>query len=115
MTAAEVKKVFEILRDRSIRIPETAWNDRYMHYGRMLTSRDPLKVAEVLRDLHVTHKGQCMSYGEKRLCDAAMDFLTQSIVEVAFEPAERIHVAILNAVADCKMKLDDGGFGSEAA
>ncbi len=89
-----LEKVFDVLRASHTEEP-TNWSRRYKANLEKLTSGNPLKVAEVVRDLWRRERERGLSAGEKRMLAKARDFL---VGEVALaEKSTRDEAEVLRA------------------
>lgn len=75
----EVKKVYKILRRRDIPVDHQTWNRRYRDYKDKINSGSVFEIAEVLRDLFLLRHEKELSFGEKKMMDAAKDLLIKEI------------------------------------
>src|SRR6478672_13077074 len=71
-------KVFDVLRAPHTEEP-TNWSRRYKANLEKLASGDPLKVAEVVRDLWRRERERGLSAGEKRMLAKARDILVGAV------------------------------------
>ncbi len=73
-----VPKVFDVLRAPHTEEP-TNWSRRYKANLEKLASGNPLKVAEVVRDLWRRERERGLSAGEKRMLAKARDILVGEV------------------------------------
>lgn len=75
----QVKKVYEVLKDRDVPTDNQTWNRRYREYLNKIQSGDPVEVAKVLRDLALLRAQKNLSFGERKMYDQASSLLIQEI------------------------------------
>src|SRR2546429_3228362 len=73
-----LERVFEVLRAPHTEEP-TNWSRRYKANLEKLASGNPLKVAEVVRDLWRRERERGLSAGEKRMLAKARDILVREV------------------------------------
>jgi CarD family transcriptional regulator len=80
---AEIPKIYEILKSKKKINNSTnghkSWNKRYREYGEKLKSGNIFEVAEVLKDIHLLQNEKELSFGERRMMDAARMLLIKEI------------------------------------
>jgi CarD family transcriptional regulator len=74
-----VEKVYQILRDRNFKIDTQTWNRRFREYSQKIKTGSVFEIAEVLRDLSVLSADKELSFGEKKMLDAAQSLLVSEI------------------------------------
>jgi CarD family transcriptional regulator len=74
-----VDKVYDILRDRKIQVDTQTWNRRYREYSQKIKTGSVIEIAHVIRDLSVLKIDKELSFGEKRMLDAAQGLLIKEI------------------------------------
>ncbi len=79
ISGAQVKKVYEVLKDRDVPPDNQTWNRRYREYLNKIQTGDPIEVAKVLRDLALLRKKKNLSFGERKMFDQASSLLIQEI------------------------------------
>ncbi len=85
---AEVRKIFDILKDRTHIVEDTqTWNRRHREYTEKINSGSIFEIAEVLRDLYVLKLDKDLSFGEKKMLDTARNLLVKEIA-LATQEAE---------------------------
>ena len=92
MSKADVKGVYEVLRDRETPRDKQTWNRRYRAYMTKIKTGDPLQVAEVLRDLAMLKAEKQLSFGERKMYDQAHGLVVQECViakELSTEKIEK--------------------------
>jgi CarD family transcriptional regulator len=80
---AEIPKIYEILKSKKKMSNSTnghkSWNKRYREYGEKLKSGNIFEVAEVLKDIYLLQSEKELSFGERRMMDAARTLLIKEI------------------------------------
>lgn len=74
-----VKKVYEILRERDVQVDQQTWNRRYREYMEKIKTGSVYEIAEVLRDLYILKHVKTLSFGEKKMLDTAKSLLTKEL------------------------------------
>ncbi|MBI4924728.1 MAG: CarD family transcriptional regulator [Bdellovibrio sp.] len=77
--AKEVKQVYDILRDRTIKIDQTTWNRRYREYMEKIKTGSVYEIAAVLRNLFLLRLNKDLSYGERNMLNQAKQLLVKEI------------------------------------
>ena len=80
-TKDEMDPVVTTLKGRA-KIKRTMWSRRAQDYQEKLNSGDPVKIAEVLRDLHRADDQPEQSYSERQLYELALDRLAREFAAV---------------------------------
>ncbi len=80
-TKDEMGSVVTTLKGRA-KIKRTMWSRRAQDYQEKLNSGDPVRIAEVLRDLHKAADQPEQSYSERQLYEAALDRLAREFAAV---------------------------------
>jgi CarD family transcriptional regulator len=75
----QVKKVYDILRDRDVPTDTQTWNRRYREYMNKIQTGDPIEVGKVLRDLALLKHDKNLSFGERKMFDQALSLLVQEL------------------------------------
>ena len=75
----EVKKVYEILKERDVKIDQTTWNRRYREYMEKIKTGSLFEIAEVLRNLFLLRHSKDLSFGERKMLDQAKSLLVKEI------------------------------------
>ena len=68
---AEIREIFEILRERTVAYDNQTWNRRYRGFMDKIKTGSIYDVAEVLRDLYRLKTEKSLSFGEKRMLENA--------------------------------------------
>ena len=80
-TKDEMGTVVTTLKGRA-KVKRTMWSRRAQDYQEKLNSGDPVRIAEVLRDLHRAADQPEQSYSERQLYEAALDRLAREFAAV---------------------------------
>jgi CarD family transcriptional regulator len=79
----EIPKIYQILRSRKKTNDcingHKSWNKRYREYAEKLKSGNIFEVAEVLKDIYLLQNEKELSFGERRMMDAARALLIKEI------------------------------------
>jgi CarD family transcriptional regulator len=79
MDATAVRSVYKILKEREVELEPKPWNRRYRQYMEKLKSGSPFEIAEVLRNLLLLKSEKALSFGERKMLDAARSLLVKEI------------------------------------
>ena len=79
MSVTAVRTVYKILKEREVELEPKPWNRRYRHYMEKLKSGSPFEIAEVLRNLLLLKSEKALSFGERKMLDAARSLLVKEI------------------------------------
>ena len=79
VSAEEIPKVYEILRERNTPDENQAWNRRYREYMEKIKTGSVFEVAEVFRDLILLKMEKDLSFGEKRILNMAQNLLIKEL------------------------------------
>lgn len=79
MDATAVRSVYKILKEREVELEPKPWNRRYRQYMEKLKSGSPFEIAEVLRNLLLLKAEKALSFGERKMLDAARSLLVKEI------------------------------------
>ena len=86
----EVKKVYDILREKDIEILPQPWNQRYRDYMQKIKTGSVYEIASVLRDLNVLSSDKSLSFGERKMMETARGLLVSEIaIAIAPAPTDR--------------------------
>ena len=75
----EISKVYDVLRERDVRIDTQTWNRRYRGYIDKIKTGSVFEVAEVLRDLCLLRENKTLSFGERKMLDMSRRLLVQEL------------------------------------
>lgn len=75
----EVPRVYDILKKRDVDIESQTWNRRFREYTQKIKSGSVFEVAEVLRDLFTLKLEKDLSFGERKMLDAARGLLVKEL------------------------------------
>ncbi|MFH1624708.1 MAG: CarD family transcriptional regulator [Pseudomonadota bacterium] len=92
----EVPKVYDILKKKDIELENQTWNRRYRENMQKIKSGSVFEVAEVLRDLFILKLGKDLSFGERKMLDAARNLLVKELSIAQNSPEEIIEDNILS-------------------
>jgi CarD family transcriptional regulator len=83
ITKTEIPTIYRILRSKKRTNHSTnghqSWNKRYREYADKLKSGNIFEVATVLKDIHLLQSEKELSFGERRIMDAARALLVKEI------------------------------------
>lgn len=79
ITDKDVKKVYQILKKRDVKIDQTTWNRRYREYMEKIKTGSVFEIAEVLRNLFLLRHSKDLSFGERKMLDHAKNLLVKEI------------------------------------
>lgn len=75
----EVKKVYNILKKKDVKVDTTTWNRRYREYMEKIKTGSVFEIAEVLRNLFILRHQKDLSFGERKMLDQAKHLLVKEI------------------------------------
>lgn len=75
----DVNTVYDILRERNVKIDQTTWNRRYREYMEKIKTGSIFEIAEVLRNLFLLRHNKDLSFGERKMLDHAKHLLVKEI------------------------------------
>jgi len=90
----EVQEVYDILKQRDIKIDQTTWNRRYREYMEKIKTGSVYEIAEVLRNLFLLRHSKDLSFGERKMLDQAKQLLVREISLARKEDEEAIEQEI---------------------
>ena len=83
ISKAEIPRIYQILRTRKRTNNSTnghkSWNKRYREYAEKLKSGNIYEVAQVLKDIYLLQNEKELSFGERRIMNAARTLLIKEI------------------------------------
>lgn len=79
ISSSEADRVFDILKDRDVKIAAQPWNQRYRQYMEKIKTGSVFKIAGVLRDLYLLKEDKDLSFGERKMLDTAKNLLMKEI------------------------------------
>ena len=101
----EVPRVYDILKKRDFEVENQTWNRRYREYTQKIKSGSVFEVAEVLRNLFILKLEKDLSFGERKMLDAARHLLVKEL-SIAQNSSEEM---IENYIKDIfNLPLGDG-------
>lgn len=102
----EIEKVFDILRERDVKLDQQTWNRRQREYLGRIKTGSIFEVARVLRDLSVlkTTKGEKnLSFGERKMFDSARNLLVRELAvakDLSIDDADAVVARLLGEVPE---------------
>jgi CarD family transcriptional regulator len=75
----EVERVYQILAQDEVHLPNGNWNKRYKEYTEKLKSGDIFVLATLLRELSEIAKTKPLSFGEKKIFERAKELLVKEL------------------------------------
>ena len=94
-----IGQVFEILKLKP-KIRRIMWSRRAQEYDSKIYSGDPIKIAEVIRDLFRKNSQPEQSYSERQMFQAALERLAREVAAVEktdyFQATEKIENTLYN-------------------
>ncbi len=75
----EVETIYDVLRQRDVRIENQTWNRRYREYMGKIKTGSLVEIAKVLRDLSILKNEKPLSFGERKMLDTAKNLLVKEI------------------------------------
>lgn len=90
MDQTAVRSVYKILKEREVELEPKPWNRRYRQYMEKLKSGSPFEIAEVLRNLLLLKSEKALSFGERKMLDAARTLLVKEISIAKSVPEEAV-------------------------
>jgi CarD family transcriptional regulator len=87
--SCEVKRVYEILKDRNVAHDNAPWNRRYKEYMEKIKSGSIFEVAMVLRELYSLRVWKELSFGEKKMFEIARNLIKKEL-SIALEKEEQM-------------------------
>jgi CarD family transcriptional regulator len=94
ISAREIPKIYEILKDKDITIDKQTWNKRYRDYLEKIKTGSVYEVARVLRDLCILKLDKDLSFGERKMMDTARNLLIKEISVVSKSDESKVEKAI---------------------
>ncbi len=79
ISTKDVKQVYDILKERNVKIDQTTWNRRYREYMEKIKTGSIFEIAEVLRNLFLLRHSKDLSFGERKMLDQAKHLLVKEI------------------------------------
>jgi CarD family transcriptional regulator len=79
ISSTEVEEVYDILKDKEVKILTVPWNQRYREYMEKIKTGSAYEIASVLRDLFVLSVDKDLSFGERKMKDTAQNLLVKEI------------------------------------
>ncbi|HOJ70406.1 MAG TPA: CarD family transcriptional regulator [Syntrophorhabdaceae bacterium] len=77
--SCEVKKVYDILKEKNTNHDNAPWNRRYKEYMERIKSGSIFEVAMVLRELYSLKVWKELSFGEKKMFEIARNLIKKEL------------------------------------
>jgi CarD family transcriptional regulator len=77
--ADQVKRVFDVLKEKEISVDAGTWNRRHREYVEKLKTGSIFEVAKVFRDLCLVGDSKELSFGERKLLDTSRSLLISEL------------------------------------
>ncbi|MBP8626200.1 MAG: CarD family transcriptional regulator [Syntrophorhabdaceae bacterium] len=77
--SCEVKRVYDILREKNVNHDNAPWNRRYKEYMERIKSGSIFEVAMVLRELYSLKVWKELSFGEKKMFEIARNLIKKEL------------------------------------
>ena len=94
-----IEQVFEVLKLKP-KIRRIMWSRRAQEYDSKIFSGDPIKIAEVVRDLYRKNSQAEQSYSERQMFQVAIERLAREVAAVEktdyFQSTEKIETILRN-------------------
>jgi CarD family transcriptional regulator len=94
----DVEKIFEILRNPTIRRSSMVWNRRFRALTERLNTGNIFEVSEVLRDLYCIQSSKELSFSEKKMMKKALALIVFEVCAACHEESEKIEKKILQTL-----------------
>lgn len=75
----EVKEIYDILRERDVRLDHQTWNRRYREYMDKIKTGSAHEIAEVMRDLYLLKSDKELSFSERKMLETARSLLVKEL------------------------------------
>ena len=94
-----LNSIFDVLKLKP-KIRRIMWSRRAQEYDAKIFSGDPIKIAEVIRDLFRKNNQQEQSYSERQMFQVALERLAREVAAIEktdyFQATEKIENTLLN-------------------
>ena len=77
--AEQLEEVYDILKEKELHIDKQTWNRRYRGFMEKIRTGSLFEVAEVFRDLYRLKTQKTLSFGERRMLDAAKMLIVKEL------------------------------------
>lgn len=94
ISEAEIREIFEILKERTLVFDNQTWNRRYRGFMDKIKTGSVFDVAEVMRDLYRLKTEKSLSYGEKRMLETARALIVKEIAVARKKTEDKIRQEI---------------------
>lgn len=92
--AKDADRIFEILRERDVKLNDQIWLRRYQSYTEKINTGSIFEVAEVLRDLILRKYEKPLSFGEQKMLDQARRLVIQELAVAKEVEREEIEAEV---------------------
>ena len=75
----EVEEIYDILRERDVRLDHQTWNRRYREYMDKIKTGSAHEIAEVMRDLYLLKSDKELSFSERKMLETARSLLVKEL------------------------------------
>ena len=75
----DVRRVYNILKEKEVSVDSTTWNRRYREYMDKIKTGSVFEIAQVLRDLYLLRSDKDLSFGERKMLDQARSLLIKEL------------------------------------
>ena len=99
ITSRDIDAVYSILRNKDVKIDRTTWNRRYREYTDKIKTGSVKEIAEVLRNLFLLKHSKDLSFGEKKMFEAAKNLLVKEISIASNKKEENIETSLRDALS----------------
>lgn len=79
ISVSDIARVYKILGRKDVELENQTWNRRHREYTEKLKTGSVFEVAEVLRNLYLLRNEKDLSFGERKMLDAAKSLLVKEI------------------------------------
>ncbi len=90
----EIEEIFDILRERTVAFDNQTWNRRYRGFMDKIKTGSIYDVAEVLRDLYRLKTDKQLSFGERKMLEAARTLIVREIAIARGQTEEQVQAQI---------------------
>ena len=95
----QIQEVYDILREKEVHIDKQTWNRRYRGFMDKLKTGSLFEVAEVYRDLSRLKATKPLSFGERKMLDAARSLLLKELSVARKTPEVKLESEIEQLLA----------------
>lgn len=98
-SAGEIAEVFELLRDKEIRIDKQTWNRRERGFKEKIRTGSLFDIAEVFRDLYRLKTTKTLSFGERKVLENAKQLIVKELAVARKWPEDKAVAELEKACA----------------